>query len=389
MIHAAKSPSRPIRRLDADGILDLVADEMRSVETALAARMESPVGVIPEVGAHLLQAGGKRLRPLLAVLAARACDVPIELATAVGTAAELIHTATLYHDDVVDDGRVRRGRPAARMVYGNGVVVLVGDFCLARALETVALTGSLAAVQSLAATVTEMAEGEVAQLERAGNPESSADDYFRVIDRKTASLFAWCARVGGGLGRSARRAARTLWAGARPRLPDRGRRARLRRRRGHRRQVGRARHPGGQGHPARPLRLRERSRPAGAGARARWASERSRPKTPRCILAATAAAGGIERARAKARELAAAAVAELARLRPSALPRRPGRSGRSLGRAKVLGNAPHELFDCLRGSAALRQPARLRALSGGARPAPPHHAARSIPCSRSRRSRSG
>ena len=85
------------------------------------------------------------------------------------------------------------------MVFGNGVVVLVGDFCLARALETVALTGSLAMVQSLATTVTEMAEGEVAQLERAGNPDATVEDYFRVIDRKTASLIAWCARVGGSV----------------------------------------------------------------------------------------------------------------------------------------------------------------------------------------------
>src|SRR5260370_39571150 len=86
------------------------------------------------------------------------------------------------------------------MVYGNGIVVLVGAFCLARALEAVALTGSLPVVQSLAATVTEMAEGEVAQLERAGNPDSTVDEYFRVIDRKTASLLAWCARVGGQVG---------------------------------------------------------------------------------------------------------------------------------------------------------------------------------------------
>jgi octaprenyl-diphosphate synthase len=136
---------------------------------------------------------------LLSVLAARATGSPIDHGIAVGCAGELIHTATLYHDDVVDDGRVRRGRPAARMVFGNGVVVLVGDFCLARALETVALTGSLPMVQSLARTVTEMAEGEVAQLERAGNPDATVEDYFRVIDRKTASLIAWCTRVGGSV----------------------------------------------------------------------------------------------------------------------------------------------------------------------------------------------
>jgi octaprenyl-diphosphate synthase len=182
-----------------DGIIALVGEEMKVVEARLAERMESPIGSIPQVGAHLLAAGGKRLRPLLAVLAARAADAPLDHAVAVGCAAELIHTATLYHDDVVDDGRVRRGRPAARMVFGNGVVVLVGDFCLARALETVALTGSLPMVRSLAATVTEMAEGEVSQLERAGNPDATVDDYFRVIDRKTASLIAWCARVGGAV----------------------------------------------------------------------------------------------------------------------------------------------------------------------------------------------
>src|SRR5436305_8651478 len=180
----------------------LVEDEMRAVEVRLAERMESPIGAIPQIGAHLLGAGGKRLRPLLAARAAGAADAPFEHGIAVGCAAELIHTATLYHDDVVDDGRVRRGRPAARMVFGNGLVVLVGDFCLARALETVALTGSLHMVRALAATVTEMAEGEVAQLERAGNPDASVEEYFRVIDRKTASLIAWCARVGGSVNES-------------------------------------------------------------------------------------------------------------------------------------------------------------------------------------------
>jgi octaprenyl-diphosphate synthase len=172
---------------------------MQSVETHLLAQMDSPIGRIPEVGGHLLGAGGKRLRPLLAVLASRVTDAPLDVAIAVGCAAELIHTATLFHDDVVDGGAVRRGRPAARMVYGNGIAVLVGDFCLARGLEVVAATGSLAAVAALAAAVTEMAEGEVAQLEGAGDPEASVDSYFDVIDRKTGSLMAWCTRVGGVL----------------------------------------------------------------------------------------------------------------------------------------------------------------------------------------------
>jgi octaprenyl-diphosphate synthase len=135
----------------------------------------------------------------LAVLACRATDAPLNVAIAVGCAAELSHTATLFHDDVVDGGAVRRGRPAARMVYGNGIAVLVGDFCFARGLEAVAATGSLAAVEALAAAVTEMAEGEVAQLEGAGDSDATADGYFDVVDRKTGSLMAWCARVGGVL----------------------------------------------------------------------------------------------------------------------------------------------------------------------------------------------
>ena len=177
----------------------LVESDMHKVETRLCEQMDSPIGRIPEVGTHLLGAGGKRLRPLLAVLVGRAAQIDMEQAVAAGCAAELIHTATLFHDDVVDNGDVRRGRPAARMIYGNGVAVLVGDFCLARGLDMVAATGSITMVRSLAATVTEMAEGEVAQLESAGDPEATIASYLRVVDRKTASLMAWCSRVGGVL----------------------------------------------------------------------------------------------------------------------------------------------------------------------------------------------
>ena len=192
------SPPAPTRRRVSD-LWSLVESDMHKVETRLCEQMDSPIGRIPEVGTHLLSAGGKRLRPLLAVLVGRAAQADMEQAVAAGCAAELIHTATLFHDDVVDNGDVRRGRPAARMIYGNGVAVLVGDFCLARGLELVASTGSIAMVRSLAATVTKMAEGEVAQLEGAGDPDTTIPTYLRVVDRKTASLMAWCSRVGGVL----------------------------------------------------------------------------------------------------------------------------------------------------------------------------------------------
>ncbi len=296
---------------------DLVSDDMRRVEVGLAARLDSPIGAIPQVGAHLLQAGGKRLRPLLSVLAARATDAPIDLAISVGVAAELIHTATLYHDDVVDDGRVRRGRPAARMVYGNGIVVLVGDFCLARALETVALTGSLGAVQSLAATVTEMAEGEVAQLERAGNPNATVDDYFQVIDRKTASLIAWCARVAGGVGAhfdaALNRYGRAL--GRAFQIADdvldcaedqetAGKSV------GHDIQEGKLTLP--------VLYACETEPELRAMVHAKVGERAVSPQDAHDILVATRAAGGVERARIKARELTLNAVAELGILPSSA-----------------------------------------------------------------------
>ena len=193
----ATPPARLRRRLC--DLWSLVENDMHLVETSLCERLDSPIGRIPEVATHLLGAGGKRLRPLLAVLAARAAGLDIEQAVAVGCAAELIHTATLFHDDVVDEGSVRRGRPAARMIYGNGLTVLVGDFCLARGLELVASTGSIVMVRTLSATVTEMAEGEVAQLEGAGDADATIASYLQVVDRKTASLLAWCARVGGVL----------------------------------------------------------------------------------------------------------------------------------------------------------------------------------------------
>jgi octaprenyl-diphosphate synthase len=301
-------PISPARQ--ADAVVNLVADEMHRVEATLAARLESPIGLIPEVGAHLLQAGGKRLRPLLAVLAARATDASIDLAIAVGVAGELIHTATLYHDDVVDDGRVRRGRPAARMVFGNGIVVLVGDFCLARALETVALTGSLVAVQSLAATVTEMAEGEVAQLERAGNPEATVEDYFRVIDRKTASLMSWCARVAGGVGASFD-AALTRYGRALGQafqiaddvLDCAGDQAAAGKSVGHDIQEGKVTLP--------VLYACEADSALRALVHAKVGERAVSPADAASILAGTRAAGGVDRARAKARELTATAVQEL------------------------------------------------------------------------------
>jgi octaprenyl-diphosphate synthase len=195
-------------------------------------------------------------------------------------------------------------------------VVLVGDFCLARALETVALTGSLPMVQSLATTVTEMAEGEVAQLERAGNPDATVDDYFRVIDRKTASLIAWCARVGGSVGAALdgplERYGRALGRAfqiADDVLDCAEDEATAGKSVGHDLQEGKLTLPVLLACAANPeLGRRVRSQLGDKGVPADVAAQ---------ILAETRAAGGVARARENAQELAAAAVAELDALPPS------------------------------------------------------------------------
>ncbi|MEX1363803.1 MAG: polyprenyl synthetase family protein [Nannocystaceae bacterium] len=177
--------------------LALVLDDLAACERRFAELLHSDIAVIPEVGGHIAFAGGKRFRPMLTLLAAAACGFEGPERLTIAAVGELLHTATLLHDDVIDEGEFRRGRPASRMRYGNGMAVLAGDYCLARALQAVAHTGNDVAVRSLADTVTRMAEGEVAQLDAAGRFSLDRDRYRLVIDRKTAALIAWCASVAG------------------------------------------------------------------------------------------------------------------------------------------------------------------------------------------------
>lgn len=177
--------------------LALVADDLELAERELAKLLQSSVAIIPDVGGHLAFAGGKRFRPLLTALAACAAEVRSPARITIAATGELLHTATLLHDDVIDRGEFRRGRPTARMRYGNGMAVLVGDYCLARALQAVSATGDLGAVQSMSDTVTRMAEGEVAQLQACGDHTLDRARYAMVIERKTAALVAWCSSVAG------------------------------------------------------------------------------------------------------------------------------------------------------------------------------------------------
>src|SRR5690606_17860233 len=175
--------------------LALVAGDLHAAELELGRLLDAAVTVLPTVGRYLMGSGGKRFRPLLTLLCAKAAGYTAPDRIVIAAVGELLHSATLLHDDVVDAGEFRRGRPAARMTFGNGAAVLTGDYCLARALQAVSRTERLAAVRSMADTVTLMAQGEIEQLDGAGSTSLDRGRYLGIIERKTATLIAWCSAV--------------------------------------------------------------------------------------------------------------------------------------------------------------------------------------------------
>ena len=186
-----KSPS-------LEPLLALCTDDMARVDREIVVRMRSPVALIPELANHLVGAGGKRMRPLLTVAAARLCDYGgdsdrhIKLATCV----EFIHSATLLHDDVVDVSALRRGKPTANTVYGDKASVLVGDFLFTRAFELMVEVGSLDILGVLSNASSTIAEGEVLQLVSQRDISTPESTYLEIIKSKTAKLFAAAAEVG-------------------------------------------------------------------------------------------------------------------------------------------------------------------------------------------------
>ncbi len=179
-----------------DALVRLARPDMAKVDALITARLDSPVPVIPALAEHLIAAGGKRLRPLLTVAAARiaggAGDACLKLAAAV----EFIHTATLLHDDVVDGSQLRRGKVAAHLIWGGASSVLVGDFLFARSFELMVETGSMRSLAILAKASSVIAEGEVLQLTRAHDLNLDQATYLEIIRAKTAELFAASAEAG-------------------------------------------------------------------------------------------------------------------------------------------------------------------------------------------------
>ncbi|WP_374598956.1 polyprenyl synthetase family protein [Brevundimonas sp.] len=190
--------AEPRMKGDVEPLVRLARADMSAVDRLIVARMQSQVPVIPLLADHIVAAGGKRLRPLLTVAAARAAgatsdiEAPIKLAAAV----EFIHTATLLHDDVVDASQLRRGKVAAHLIWGAPSSVLVGDFLFARAFELMVETGQMRALGILARASSVIAEGEVLQLTRAHDLNLDQETYLRIISAKTAELFAAAAEAG-------------------------------------------------------------------------------------------------------------------------------------------------------------------------------------------------
>jgi len=185
--------TKPHERLAA-----ALADDMAAVNDMISARMASEHAPrIPEVTAHLVEAGGKRLRPMLTLAAARLCGYDGPYHVHLAATVEFIHTATLLHDDVVDESDQRRGRPTANLLWDNQSSVLVGDYLFSRSFQLMVETGSLRVLDILANASATIAEGEVLQLTAAADLATTEEIYFKVVRGKTAALFSAAMQVGG------------------------------------------------------------------------------------------------------------------------------------------------------------------------------------------------
>lgn len=197
--------------LELETISACVRDDLEQVERLLREGTRSIAPLIPEVGEHTFSSGGKRVRPLLVLLAAKLCGYRGPRAIQVASAVECLHTATLLHDDVVDGADTRRGRASVNARWGDRLAVLVGDFLLARASQTLVEDGNADILWSYSNTIRQMAEGEVLQLARSFDPDMPESLYLEVIGRKTSSLLATATESGAILAsvtRAERRAVR-------------------------------------------------------------------------------------------------------------------------------------------------------------------------------------
>ena len=190
----ARDPAEVLRPL-----LEIVAADMQAVNRIILDKAVSDVELIPRLAHHLIESGGKRLRPMLTIAAAKLCGYQGDGHVRLAAAVEFMHTATLLHDDVVDESDYRRGKASARLVWGNQASVLVGDFLLGQAFRMMVDVGSLSALKILSNAAAVIAEGEVMQLAAAKNTATTEDEYLAIINAKTAALFSAATEVGAAI----------------------------------------------------------------------------------------------------------------------------------------------------------------------------------------------
>ncbi|CAH8207434.1 octaprenyl diphosphate synthase [Vibrio aestuarianus] len=182
--------------MDFNAIQTLTANDMAKVNETIQAQLNSDVSLINQLGFYIVSGGGKRLRPLLAILSARALGYQGEAHTTAAAFIEFIHTATLLHDDVVDESDMRRGKATANAAFGNAASVLVGDFIYTRSFQMMTKLGSLRILELMSDAVNVIAEGEVQQLMNCNDPDTTEESYMQVIYSKTARLFEAATQIG-------------------------------------------------------------------------------------------------------------------------------------------------------------------------------------------------
>ena len=181
-------------------LLDLTDADMREVNRIIVDQARSDVEMVPELARHLIDSGGKRLRPMLAIASAKLCGYTGSDHQIAGAAVEFLHTATLLHDDVVDESDTRRGQKTARLIWGNQASVLVGDFLLGKAFLMLVEAELMQILKILSQAASTIAEGEVMQLVAANNTATTEDEYLAIINAKTATLFSAATESGARLG---------------------------------------------------------------------------------------------------------------------------------------------------------------------------------------------
>lgn len=180
-------------------LFEPIRDDLVRVEEEFVRQVQSQVGVIPAIGKYIQGSGGKRVRPAVLLMASRLCGYTGDRAVLYAAVVEFIHTATLVHDDIIDDSDLRRGRLAVHSQWGNDIAVLLGDFLYIKSMAMALTHDELAIIRLLCDVTLRMIEGELYQLTKNGDPDISEEEHFEIIRRKTAFLFGGCSQIGGML----------------------------------------------------------------------------------------------------------------------------------------------------------------------------------------------